>query len=161
MTREEELLLAGRVRRWHTLPGLNQDIASHSWGIAVLMLLREPNVTLNLIKAALLHDIHEEQFGDMPSQAKGNPHLRAAELLAEDGRQKYFGFAPNELSDREKAQLQYYDKLEALHFLHSNADNERRKSAEKYLWNSLARISAAAGIDARQLDFFLDEKPEI
>ena len=122
MTKEETLMRAGRVRRWHTNPGLEQSVAEHSWGVAVLMYLENPHISPQLLMAALLHDVHELSFGDMPSPIK---QVHPAVVAAED--QEAFRFFADlgiidpvaTISKREKLALARADKKEALLFLKS------------------------------------------
>lgn len=70
--------LSGKVRRWHTHHGLDQNNADHSWGVAMILLKIHPSPSLELIKAALLHDCAEYLTGDTPGYAKANsPQLKA------------------------------------------------------------------------------------
>ncbi len=64
---------AGAVARWHTMPQVGGPLTvnAHSWGVAVFILTFHDGVpSLNLIKAALLHDAHERWSGDTPSPAR-------------------------------------------------------------------------------------------
>lgn len=113
---------AGRVRRWHTNPGLEQSVAEHSWGVAVLLLLENPDVSKDLLIAALLHDAHEVSFGDIPSPAKqAYPALVKAE-----GQDAFHFFARLGITDpcavissSKRKALARADKKEALLFLKS------------------------------------------
>ena len=72
---------AGSVRRWHTCLTLkDQDLAAHSWGVAlVIMAIRPEMDSPNLLKAALVHDLHEFVAGDIPYPfKKNNPQVKKA-----------------------------------------------------------------------------------
>lgn len=74
----------GGVKRFHTHPLLGENtVAAHSWGVATILLhICEPS--MNLIKAALYHDIFEYLTGDVPFTAKRDtPELAAALEVAE------------------------------------------------------------------------------
>ena len=66
------LLAAGLVRRYHTVPdeGRGQTVAEHSWGVAMLIATYHPNPSVNLLKAALNHDLSESITGDLPATVK-------------------------------------------------------------------------------------------
>ena len=82
----DKVLRSGYVTRWHTNPDLPaQENSSHQWGVAVILMAEHPNPSLNLIKAALLHDVGEIAVGDLPAPfKKGNPEIAAAHKAAED-----------------------------------------------------------------------------
>ncbi len=163
MTQDEEILHAGRVRRWHTIAGLNQSVAEHSWGVAVLLLLHDPHVTVNALREALIHDVHERWLGDLPTMAKDR-RIVAIEAETEEYARRHFGFPVDSLSDREKAQIKYFDKLEALHFIQAATDPARLDAVEESLWNAAVETGAAAGINAhhdlntKQQSIDLDDK---
>ncbi len=67
----EEKLMTGGVRRCHTTPSFEyQSIGQHSWGVAMIILNLHPDPSLQLIKAALQHDMAEMWLGDVPATAK-------------------------------------------------------------------------------------------
>lgn len=61
---------AGMIERFHTCRTTRrQTVGEHSWGVAmVLMHICDPSV--NLLKAAMLHDVPELVTGDIPAPAK-------------------------------------------------------------------------------------------
>ena len=64
---------AGYTRRWHTTSYLDQSVAEHSWGVALIIMQNHPNPSANLLKAALLHDLHEVRFA-VDSYWRGETH---------------------------------------------------------------------------------------
>lgn len=78
------LYSAGTVRRYHThLVLKDQDLAAHSWGVAMIIREIMPG-NLLLIEAALTHDLGESITGDIPYTGKKKyPKLREASLEAE------------------------------------------------------------------------------
>jgi 5'-deoxynucleotidase YfbR-like HD superfamily hydrolase len=68
----ETLRKAGSLRRYHSVPTIGVDtIAAHSFGVAMLtILMTNGNASLQLIKAALYHDLHETYTGDVPGPVK-------------------------------------------------------------------------------------------
>lgn len=70
-TRIQATREAGTVRRCHIVPHHGQyNIAQHSYGAVSLLLLLNPEPSLNLIKAVQWHDAGERWLGDMPAPAK-------------------------------------------------------------------------------------------
>jgi len=64
---------AGFVRRWHTNPELahtNDRIDGHAGRVARIILMIHPNPTVDLIRAALIHDDGEGVVGDMKAPTK-------------------------------------------------------------------------------------------
>ncbi len=75
----------GGVARYHTehINGVD-SVASHSWGVAILISVLNPSPSADLIQAALMHDVAEGVVGDVPWPAKKrwpmlNEQLKAAE----------------------------------------------------------------------------------
>jgi 5'-deoxynucleotidase YfbR-like HD superfamily hydrolase len=66
------ILEGGSVVRFHARPGLLQQTdAAHSWGVAVLVYLLSPvQPSVELLMAALTHDLAEQFMGDVPAPAK-------------------------------------------------------------------------------------------
>lgn len=75
----QELYDAGQVKRWHTWPTHKvQTLADHSWGVALTIMAIRPEMdSPNLLKAALVHDLHEVEAGDIPYPfKKDHPHIK-------------------------------------------------------------------------------------
>lgn len=69
--RLDYLLNAGEVQRFHTIRTIRpQDIANHSWRVAIILLHVWPDAPVHVIKAALYHDVSEYFTGDVPATAK-------------------------------------------------------------------------------------------
>ena len=65
------LRAASHVKRWHTVTTLRQqDLASHSHGVAMLVWQVNPYASYNSIMAALTHDLPELATGDIPAHVK-------------------------------------------------------------------------------------------
>jgi hypothetical protein len=114
------LLESANVRRWHTCPTINQNVAEHAWGVATILALYHPRPSADLLRAALLHDCHEKKFGDIPSPTKRAVpelvnHEEAYELLFFD--ELGFESPYDHLVASDFAWLDWADKLEALLFL--------------------------------------------
>lgn len=66
-----EALAAGRTKRYHTRAMHDyQTVAAHSWGVAMLVLAITDTPSIDLLKAALVHDLGEAKTGDVPATAK-------------------------------------------------------------------------------------------
>ncbi len=63
---------APHIERFHTFPTIGkQNIASHSWGVALLThTIYEGEPPVEAIMYALCHDIHEIEVGDVPAPTK-------------------------------------------------------------------------------------------
>ena len=72
MKQQIQFLINGsEVNRYHTVRTIQSEtVGHHSHGVAVLCLIIEPYASLELLKAALFHDLAEYQLGDLPSPAK-------------------------------------------------------------------------------------------
>jgi hypothetical protein len=72
------LYRAGAVKRWHTKVTIkDQDLAAHSWGVAMILMHIAPDCPKYLIQHALAHDLHESEAGDVPYPFKRkNPEVR-------------------------------------------------------------------------------------
>ena len=105
---------AGKVNRIHTEPGIHQEnLAEHSHGVAMCLILLHPNPHGNLLKAALLHDLGEFKTGDIPSPAK--KASVEIEKWCEDQQNAFFssiGVAFPELSKQDSIALHIADKFD-------------------------------------------------
>lgn len=110
--------LSGKVRRWHTHHKMDQNNADHSWGVAMILLSIHPEPSLDLIRAAMMHDCGEYFTGDVPGFAKQrNPELEKQLKFAEADAMGVLGFRLPELSETDQAWLSLADALEAIMFL--------------------------------------------
>ena len=120
LTPAQTMLETGDVWRWHTVPSLRQNVAEHAWGVATILALYHPHPSADLLRAALIHDCHEKQFGDIPSPTKrAVPELvgyeEAYELFFFD--KLGFNSPYDNLIASDFAWLDWADKLEALLYL--------------------------------------------
>lgn len=70
---------AGSIKRFHTVPTIGtQSVAEHSYHVATLCInLSDGKPSVNLLKAALYHDLAELVTGDIPAPVKwANPNLK-------------------------------------------------------------------------------------
>lgn len=104
------------VRRWHSNPDMchhTDMIGGHSERVALLLLGFWPDSSRDLIRAALMHDLHESVLGDPPPAGKarlrGAYETEAALVDAQNG-------WAVDLSPEEAARLQFADRLDAYLF---------------------------------------------
>lgn len=77
-----ELYESGSIKRWHTAHTIKeQDVAAHSWGVAMICEFIRPG-DHKLVMAALTHDTAEAETGDVPFQVKYN-HPSIAKAVSE------------------------------------------------------------------------------
>lgn len=140
----KELWQTGLTRRWHTVPGLEQSVGEHSWGVAAIILQLNPSPSLALIKAALFHDCAEKYTGDVPATTKWlNPDLKDMLEDIERRWEKELGII-TVLDPHEKLWLKAADMLELVLFC---------EHAEK-LGNQYA-----TEIKYRGLNYLIDMRP--
>lgn len=140
------IIRGGEVARWHTVPTLRQQtVAAHSFGVAWLVwMLMGPHVRPHLLMAALVHDLAEERYGDMPAPAKeelgkiyqdfrGSWDAMEQHLLADNG----IDFEQY-LTDNEKRILKLADCCEYALY----AIRERRLGNQNFngeIWGNITR----------------------
>lgn len=113
-----KFILAGsEVERYHTVRTLQTEtVGHHSHGVAMFCcLLTEPSV--NLLFAALIHDLAEHQLGDIPSPAKRQYGI--GEQVNELEQQLLEGaglFTDGELDTHEKRILKLADIFQGMCF---------------------------------------------
>jgi len=115
-----ELMKGGKVRRYHTetLIGPEQTVSQHSWGVAVLVDILWPEASKELVLAAIYHDAHEAELGDIPAPTK---RQISAETDIMDEMEFAFHHRTNTLYERnlslnDKARLKIADYLELVMF---------------------------------------------
>jgi 5'-deoxynucleotidase YfbR-like HD superfamily hydrolase len=117
--RATSLTDAGGTVRWHTHgKNLQQTVAEHSWGVAAIILLLKPNPSVALLRAAILHDVHEAVMGDLPSPFKRRfaDTLGPIEKLIKDEFLAQHQLEDPVLTPEEQKVLKLADKMEAMLF---------------------------------------------
>lgn len=129
----DAIRLAGRVTRYHTIPGCDQTVAAHSWGVATIILHYFPKeASAELLKAALYHDAPEEESGDIPADFKwANQPLVAILDRAEDDWHERNG-TNTVLTEREKEILKLADRFELLWYCYEQACQGNRYAARPF-----------------------------
>lgn len=108
------LLRAGSVLRYHAEGvGIVQDVAAHTWRVAVILLHLWPDASRELVLAALYHDAAEGLVGDLPAPVKRDPAIHEAISRLEREFEAFLG-VPSEanLSPEDYARLKCADCLE-------------------------------------------------
>ena len=113
LTRLLNLRDAGAVVRYHTARmQRSQNLAEHSYGVAMIILHVSPHCSKRVLEAALYHDLSEAATGDLPAPAKwNNPAL--GHVLSEIERQydRTHGL-DIDLNDTERHLLKWADMFE-------------------------------------------------
>lgn len=106
---------AGNIIRSHTNAQHGQKtVAEHTYNLVNIILLLHPAPSMNLVKAAMWHDVPERFTGDLPSPIKQlNPDLGETLHKIEHGIVKSFGLEVP-LNADEKKWLKAADRLEYL-----------------------------------------------
>lgn len=110
----------GASKRYHTCRTLKeQDIAAHSFGVAMLCeLITEGRARKELLMAALCHDLAEHIVGDIPSPAKRSLGISEQFGKYEESILNANGLGGYEasLSQDEKVILKYADIIDGMMF---------------------------------------------
>lgn len=103
-----------RVKRYHTIDLLvGETVGHHSANMAVLVTMIYPDVTLPMLKWALLHDIAEQWTGDVPAPAKwASPALKNALDELENRMLSEYAINMADLGTHERAVLKQADMLD-------------------------------------------------
>lgn len=111
-------LLGGYTsKRFSSVATLKENsLAAHQHGVAMLCYLLAPEPSVDLLMAALVHDLPEQVWGDLPSPVKRR--LGIADVLNDHEEQMLVdnGFNFPELTDEERYILKLADKMEVLLF---------------------------------------------
>lgn len=111
--------LAGATQRWHThsmFADTQDRVDGHSARVAILILQLVPGAPVELLRAALTHDLGESMVGDKPSPFKrAHPALNAKLEAVEAATLSAMGFEypPLYLSDEQMRILKLCDELDA------------------------------------------------
>lgn len=104
------LVEGARTKRYHTLTTLTEEtVGHHSHGVALLVFMLAEEPSINLIFAALVHDLAEHKTGDIPAPSKrqfgiGDQVNELEERLLETS-----GWGPEPLTSEEQRVLKLAD----------------------------------------------------
>jgi 5'-deoxynucleotidase YfbR-like HD superfamily hydrolase len=107
------------VRRFHTVPLVGEDsVGKHSHGVAVLCCaLSNYHPSAELLKAALFHDLAEQETGDVPATTKwANPQIKTLLETVEEQHNQAMGLNVT-LTPEEKLTLKWADMLDLMYFV--------------------------------------------
>lgn len=146
---------AGFVRRWHTNPDLAHTcdrIDGHGARVARIILAWNPDPSLELIKAALIHDDGESVVGDMPYPAKTG--RLATEYCHAEGvaSRKIWGDAPMLSKPNDGTWLKFADRLDAYMWAAHHAPHIMDSDGWPEALEWLVEAAADLGCLARLLD---------
>jgi len=107
----------GQTKRFHTERLIGEEtVAQHSFGVACLVILLEPAPSVALLKAALFHDIAEQDTGDVPAPVKWkHPELKGLlHRIEEIFHERYSWSLSTNLSVHEETVLKWADSLDLM-----------------------------------------------
>lgn len=109
----------GNVRRAHTIPHQGDyTVGKHSFDMVCLVFALNPEPSVELIRACILHDIPERWVGDIPATAKWySIQLGAAATQAEESVQKAWNLE-YQLNEEDASWLHAVDRLEFFLWCH-------------------------------------------
>jgi 5'-deoxynucleotidase YfbR-like HD superfamily hydrolase len=112
---------AASVIRVHTRRMIyRQSVGEHTFGVIALITLVKPEATVELLRAALVHDVPEAITGDVPSPTK-NTALREAMMQLEYSINRRYSLE-EVLSVHDERVLRYCDVMELAMFSCEEAD---------------------------------------
>lgn len=99
-----------RTLRFHTHFCTRQEtIGHHSHGVAVIVSLVYPDASADLLRAAVLHDLGEGEWGDMPGHTKRELGIREAVAVLEEREMRRNGVEMPTLNAEEHRRLKFAD----------------------------------------------------
>lgn len=149
-----KIFRAGFVHRWHTNPDLahtNDRIDGHSARVARIILALHPDPSVDLLRAALIHDDGESVVGDIPAPFKnsmGGHHVSAEAEAALD----LWGGRDVSVSADDRRWLKFADRLDAYMWAAHHAPyvltGDGWPEARRDLRAMAEYLGAEAGMDA-------------
>lgn len=111
--------MAGRIRRLHIRPmnGEEQNVAAHTWGVAMILLDLFPKVSKETLVFTLRHDVPEVCTGDVPANVKWeNPELEETLEWMERKFLEQMGWPTNPPSSYDLYAIKIADRIELLFY---------------------------------------------
>lgn len=110
------IIEGGETERYHTVRTLYKEtVGQHSFEVALYCYLMVEKPSVNLILAALMHDLAEHQTGDAPSNAKRKYNLRSQYKAIEAGIMQDIGLVVP-LTEAEERILKVADYIQGMSF---------------------------------------------
>lgn len=130
----------GMVKRFHNRPVLHeQNNAEHQYMVASIACLLYPNISAQLLKNMLWHDIYEYETGDMPWAIKrANPDIKVAIVRIEKQSKERYQLT-SELNRIEHSILKLAEYFECMTFCIA----ERKQGNQEYnqsFWDCVEQI---------------------
>jgi 5'-deoxynucleotidase YfbR-like HD superfamily hydrolase len=108
-----QLLDSGQVLRYHVLPSsVQQNVAAHSWGVAMLYNHICPKPTIEGMRYALEHDCHEILTGDIPAHVKRADPETFKSLKELEARVEHELGVCHDIDDKDRRWVKLSDLLE-------------------------------------------------
>lgn len=136
----EDMLAIPHVKRWHMIKtAREQNLAEHSFMVAMLAIKLTalmPYGCVNkgvVMELALLHDVHETEFGDIPTPTKKYFEGLEADWLVHGMESAFWvtrnAMPPSSFASQKEANLvALADKLEAALFFEKEGHDEKIKA---------------------------------
>lgn len=109
--------LAGSTIRWHVQPSLARTgdrVDGHSARVSILILTFMPEAPLELLRAAVIHDLGESQVGDIAYPVKlAHPEITAATEILERVALRKMGLDYPDLDEELETVLRFCDRVDA------------------------------------------------
>lgn len=139
------LISAGAIRRFHTIHvNRVQTVGEHTWAVMMILTQIKAPISINLMQAALVHDLAEIVTGDIPAPVKwGNLDLEDALCgIEEEFHEATLTTVP--LNPEERRLLRWADSMELMIYAHSEL-----RSGNGHMLEVFDRIKA----HVRQMEF--------
>lgn len=147
--------MAARVQRCHIMPtNYRQSVGEHTFGLIALIYLIEDDVSSNLVKAALFHDITEAETGDTPATAKWETKELEEGLRIAEKKLRALHDLEIDLTVHEQGILKFCDLMELAIFSLEEADDGKSTMAI-VCWNALEAIKKRGLVDVAPRAFNL------
>lgn len=156
---------SARVKRYHSEPVLhNQTVGEHTYGVLWFVLLMVENPSPQLLKAVVMHDMHEFVTGDIPAPSKRLEGVKPLFDAMEEGIEvQILGKRAPVLSREEHWVLKMADALEGLSFCAFELRQGNReiegcfRNYIEYCWNHLASAPFTPTFASAAVDKYVHE----
>jgi len=98
------------VKRFHTIPTIHENtVGQHTFGCLALLHVLYDDISLELVKYVLMHDISEQVTGDIPSPAKKRGYVTVNSL-------SYLSYLLPTIDERDRRRMKLVDVLDGMLF---------------------------------------------